>query len=339
MIDSLNGLRVLLCLMVFVFHVNSQVDAQVVFFRGFGALPVAYFFILSGFVHMYTFNDSMTNDQYKKKTISRIIKNYPIHWLCLFLMIPLKLSGLALNLESIFRLLVNFLLLQSWIPNQDIALDFNGVSWFLSDMIFMIALTVPLCKFVNKISDKRKLFLSIVIIQVIEIILSSLIRIYANGNKNITSIVYFSPLIRILDYLSGIVAAKIFRISQKEYKHKTLIQVCCLLYIILATGLYTYLPESFARAGTLYLIPGTFTIWVLASQHGLVSKFFERKTMVNLSKGTMQFFMVHQVVNINIKAILLHTRKDMNSLIYYTIVVGGGCRSTYFIQNENVFCC
>ena len=131
MIYSLQGLRVLLIFLVFLFHMNSSSGSEFLLFKGFGSLAVSYFFILSGFVHMFTFREEASFEENKKKTIHRIVRNYPLHWICLFLMILLRRKTLSLSLSSFFRIFVNASLLQSWIPKKNICLDFNSPSWFL----------------------------------------------------------------------------------------------------------------------------------------------------------------------------------------------------------------
>lgn len=318
MIYSLQGFRVLLCLLVFLFHINSQVATNIELFSGFGTLAVSYFFILSGFVHYISYKPGATFTENKQKTIKRIINNYPLHWICLILMIPLKHSDLALNFKTVERILINASLLQSWIPIQKVCLDFNGASWFLSDMIFMLVMTVPLCKLSNKIKSAKSLLLAILGIQFIELIFSVLLF-----GEDSQRILYFNPLIRLLDYFAGIVVAKIFKRYGKEFALNNIYELFTIILIIVLSFIYKYIPKSFTNAGTLYLIPACFSIFILSTQNGFISRFFSQKFLVGISKGTMYFYMVHQVVNINFKGVLLHLNKSINTLSYYTLVGGG----------------
>lgn len=329
MIYSLQGFRVILCALVFLFHVNSQVEPQNPLFYGFGTLAVSYFFVLSGFVHGITFDDSKTFEDNKKKTLSRIFSNYPLHWICLFLMIPLKLKDCGINFDFIKRFFINVSLLQAWLPFEKYNLDFNGASWFLSDIVFMLLMTVPLCKLANKIKKLKTLFLSILGIQSIEIFLSILLC-----GKDSNRILYFNPLIRILDYFAGILVANLVKNYGKEFKFKNIYESFVIILIFILSFIYNYIPNSFTSSGTLYLIPACFSIYILSTQNGFVSKIFSNRNLVNLSKGTMYFYMIHQVVNIYCKAVSLHLRKVINAPLYYTVVGGGQCACRlHFIQS------
>ena len=329
MIYALQGLRVLLCALVFLFHMNSSSGSDLLLFKGFGTLAVSYFFILSGFVHMYSYKENASIQDNRNKTIRRIISNYPLHWICLFPMILLRRKTLSLSIESVFRIFINAALLQAWIPNKEICLDFNGASWFLADIIFMLLMTIPLCKSANKINSKTGLLLTILLIQIIELSLSLVFY-----GKDPEHVLYFNPVIRIFDYFAGIITAKFVKLYGKSFKVKHILESFCLGIIFVMGVAYNFIPETLAHAGTVYLLIGCFTIFCLSTQNGWLSKLLSINVFKNLSKGTMYFYMVHQVVNFYFVWFLLHFKKTVNHGVHYTVVGGGlNHRCLYFVQN------
>lgn len=326
MIYSLQGFRVLLCALIFLFHVNSQVEIQIPLFYGIGTLAVSYFFVLSGFVHGLTFDESKTFEDNRKKILSRIFSNYPLHWICLFLMIPLKFKASGINFDFITRFFVNASLLQAWLPFEKYNLDFNGASWFLSDIVFMLLMTVPLCKLTNKIKSLKILFLSILGIQCIEIFLSILFC-----DKDSNRILYYNPLIRLMDYFAGILVANFVKNYGREIRLKNIYESFVIILIVVLSFIYNYIPKSFTNAGTLYLLPACFSIYILSTQNGFISKFFCNRIFVNLAKGTMYFYMIHQVVNIYFKAVILHLRRAIPSYLCYTVVGGGSILAAFIL--------
>lgn len=326
MIYALQGLRVLLCILVFLFHMNSASGSNFILFEGFGTLAVSYFFILSGFVHMYSYKEESTFDENKNKTIKRIISNYPLHWICLIPMIILRRKSLSFSLDSLFRVFINASLIQAWIPNKEVCLDFNGASWFLADIVFMIFMTIPLCKLANKIKSRKGIIFAFIGIQLIEILLSCIF----NG-KDPEHVLYFNPMIRLLDYFAGIITAKFVKNYGREFRTKHILETVCFLIIFFMTALYSFIPESFAHAGTIYLFTGCFTIFCFSTQNGWISKILTINLFKKLSKGTMYFYMVHQVVNFYFVGFLLHFKKAVNYGMHYTVVGGGSIVAAYVL--------
>lgn len=110
-----------------------------------GWLCVDFFFILSGFVLMWSFRP----DDNKTAFIwRRIIRIYPLHIItlclsiCAFYVLGSPLAGYNGGTESVF---INMFLLQAWFPNNKLLLSsWNGVSWTLSAELFFYV-TAPIC--------------------------------------------------------------------------------------------------------------------------------------------------------------------------------------------------
>lgn len=123
-IKSIDGLRVVLCLLVFIFHCEFYLNDTSIYkhflFAG-GSMSVCFFFVISGFVIGIKKNDydskistiSGTKERIKRK----FRKPYIFHILSLIIYLPLYfyIKG-KIELMAFPKIAINALLLQSWIP-------------------------------------------------------------------------------------------------------------------------------------------------------------------------------------------------------------------------------
>ena len=101
-----------------------------------GDCGVAFFFLLSGFVCSLAYGPKISNGSfhYGRFLWNRLKKLYPLHLLCLLFYLLVSRAPLD------GKVLMNVLLLQSWIPNMDYYFACNSVSWFLSTLMFCYVL-------------------------------------------------------------------------------------------------------------------------------------------------------------------------------------------------------
>jgi peptidoglycan/LPS O-acetylase OafA/YrhL len=142
-LSALTSLRFFAALFVVVHHVSSvSGDLGLIYIiRQVGWLGVSFFFILSGFVLMWSFDPQMSAGKYIAR---RLVRIYPLHFLCLttslifFLFTNKVLDGYVGTVPGTF---MNFLLVQDWIVGHpEIRQAWNGVSWTLSCEFFFYIL-------------------------------------------------------------------------------------------------------------------------------------------------------------------------------------------------------
>lgn len=212
MIKSLTSLRFFFALIIFMHHFIWGSERM---FPEGGVLAVTFFFILSGFVLAYSYRDRFLSGDYSKKTfwIGRVSKLYPLHFLCFGIAFILAWKAMSLSLLLVAP--INLALLQSWIPLRSIYFSYNAVSWFSSDMLFFYLMFPCLVVGLSKMKLHRIGIWSIAIF-VFYIILTKLIPadlVYA--------IFYINPLIRLLDFMLGIILFLIFEnFKQKIWRYQ-----------------------------------------------------------------------------------------------------------------------
>ncbi|WP_289128334.1 acyltransferase, partial [uncultured Clostridium sp.] len=243
MIYSLQGLRVLAMLAIFLFHASLLPN---------GIFPVTFFFILSGFVLYLNYSPKINSTSILesfKWGINKIKRMYPIHIIALGISIIVKWDWIVSQHfgELIFKAIINITLMQGIVVIPEYSLTFNGASWYLSTL-FICYLFIPFC--IIKIRNINKNKLAITSIWFFELIICIILP---KVSKWYIDILYISPFIRIMDIIMGMLLAKIYleRNNEKQRSYNLWGFGCILLFVI------TY---SFS-----FILPGQFTRGVIYS--------------------------------------------------------------------------
>lgn len=143
-LPAIQGLRFLGFFMIFIHHSYWLVTKNEGI--GFGARGVELFFVLSGFLMAYHYSNQDVPCSLKSSILymlKRIKKFYSLHLVTFFAMAIYYLylhyfSGWHYpgGKHAFYRdVIMNFTLLKSW--NEKSMFSFNGVTWFLSVMLFI----------------------------------------------------------------------------------------------------------------------------------------------------------------------------------------------------------
>lgn len=130
MIKSLQSLRFVFIMLVVMSHIIGKS------FDFGGECGVSFFFLLSGFVLSYAYGGQVSAGTFQQRRFlqKQLSKFYPLHVVTFFVMMMLDARlGRFFGWE---QLVANLLLLQSWVPSDNFYFVANGLSWFLSDLLF-----------------------------------------------------------------------------------------------------------------------------------------------------------------------------------------------------------
>lgn len=223
MIKSLTSLRGIFILFIFFHHCLDL-------YQGGGTMPVTIFFVLGGFGLTLGYKDRVLSQEfnYRQYLTKRVVKFYPLHWLCLLAALPFALLSFSINQVPIFA--VNAALLQTWIPIKGIYFSFNAVSWYLADTMFFAVVFPFILKWIVNASGKGKAMIAAglaVIYAIIAIVIPKDMH---------HAILYISPYIRLTDFVLGIfLALGYLKLKEKPmafFKNGVLMQV--LLFALIA---------------------------------------------------------------------------------------------------------
>lgn len=315
MLKSIQSLRGIFTFFIYLHHLNI--------FQAGGDSGVCFFIVLSGFVLCSGYQKSFERNEisYGVFMERRVAKIYPLHVLCWIAAFILTFS---MNHNPI-TWLINLLLLQSWSPNPDIHFSANSVSWFLSVMIFYYFLFPFIIRFINK-SYKFFIIWSVILF----IIYFVIIQFIPLGMLN--SIIYINPLLRLPDFILGIIIWQIIgdRIKNRSLKidkigiiGKSTIELSVVLLFILTLMIYN------AAVSPRY---GLVSLWWPASialisvfslfnvNGGVVTRLLQVRPLVFFGNISFSFYMVHVLVIWTAYRLLAHFDLEM-PLYLFTFLV------------------
>ena len=297
MIEPLTSLRALFAIFVFLSHLsflnNSSYEKlfNYVFHDGF--LGVSFFFILSGFILAYNYQDKFLkkNISIRSFYISRLARIYPMH--IATLLFALILSFFSSN-DGYRFLFQHIFLIQNFFSNKDIYFSLNAPSWSISNEMFFYLLFPFLIFFNNKIK---------LILFVLGVVLILLLNRYLDeGAKHYW--LYIFPGIRLFDFLLGIIVFNTYLIFKSIYSRysyfKNVLELFSLLIFILFFVFHVWVEISY-RYSIYYWIPMvlvilTFSLSSLCCEKGYLSQFFSNKYLVWGGEVSFCFYLIHVFV-------------------------------------------
>jgi peptidoglycan/LPS O-acetylase OafA/YrhL len=288
-LDSLTGLRFAAALAVFAHHITILLPQTA--FRHVestmrvGPTGVSFFFVLSGFVLLWSRRGGDSSVAFLQRRISRIWPSHAVTWV----------AGLVLvyaTEKSFFvkSSVLNLAMLQVWVPRQTWYFSVNVVSWSLAIEWFfylMFAfLVVPILRLSPKAAARAAVGLALGFV-VLEIALHVALR----GNANLQQyFVYIFPPTRLFEFALGMCLARSFpalpRISLPG----------ALALAGVAMLLDAMVPEPL-RWTAVTIVPFALVI-VAAAQADVRGErtFWATPTMVRLGTWSFAFYLVHQLV-------------------------------------------
>lgn len=270
MISSLQSLRFLFAIMIFLHHFKGLFPAG-------GACGVSFFIILSGFVMSAGYGEKVeqTNFKYKGFILKRLIRIYPLHILCLLGYIVIRI--LYLSFSDYLKLIPNLFLLQSWIPVRGVYFSGNAVSWCLSDLLFFYTIFPFLAKLINNLNNNRTYCLGILIVLFYFLIALFMPEKYSH------QFLYISPIFRLIDFLIGMYTYKLYiKISNSilndgllnlTFTTKSIIEFLSICLVFIPVLLYTSISNNFYYSFVWWFImPVLILIFALFNKRGGIFK-------------------------------------------------------------------
>jgi peptidoglycan/LPS O-acetylase OafA/YrhL len=288
-----------------------------------GYFGVSFFFMLSGFILSHTYQDRLVQRRISSKQylLLRLSKIVPLHLITAFICWHLLLFW---NQKTEFSVIVvNILLLHSWIPDAKWYFSLNAVSWSLSVELFFYTTFIVLARCSTRSLQK----VAIIWFLVISAIATAMI-ICDNGNLGTDNgelklshwFFYIHPVVRLLDFLVGIL---IYRLSfvKKPVRYASFNELCSMF--LLLSGMYVFstfkLPDLL-RVQLLYLPIITYVIYSFSDGTGIVSKRLKGKFFVLLGEASFSLYMIHKTIIDNAYAIYQRLALSM-SLVVFSVLL------------------
>ena len=302
MIKPLTSLRFFFALFVFVSHLdflgNYNLTANLfkkVFQEGF--LGVSFFFILSGFILNLTYKTKLLEKSITLKEffVARFARIYPMHIISMLIAIPASLSVFGKVIPY------HLFLLQSFVPRKEVYFSLNAPSWSISDEMFFYALFPLLIFIIHKANPVTKI--SILILMTVTILILNFTLL----EKNQHYWLYVSPLIRIFDFILGMLLFEFCLCVKKNiYRLKPnffILDILSICTFVLFFVLHDHIPISF-RYSIYYWIPMVLIIFSASQQYisknekGFFHYLLSNRVLVYLGEISFCFYMLHILVMI-----------------------------------------
>ncbi|MCE6996713.1 acyltransferase [Saccharothrix sp. S26] len=289
-LPSLTGLRFLAAFVVFGFHLHAGglftgtgAEGVLAAVFGQGATGVGFFFLLSGFVLTWSAREGVPTSVGLRRRAARVLPNHVVVWVVVFA--GLAWTGGASPLAGVLGLV----LLQAWIPVQEIYFGVNTPAWSLScEAAFYTAFAWLLAR-VDRVPHRRLWALAVGLVAAV-VAVPALALPLPDGLEY--WFVYVFPVTRALEFALGMVLARIVRAGR--WIRLSLWQAGALAVVgYVASG---HLPGTFGYvAGTVVplalLIPATAAADITGSRSP-----WRGRTAVFLGEVSFAFYLVHQVV-------------------------------------------
>lgn len=288
MIKSLQGLRTIGMLIIFMYHSGAIFD---------GHLAVTFFFILSGFVMYYNYTNKdikLTLKDSFEFTKNKMISLYIVHLFTFLLAAIIFYKDIINNFTfNLIRAIPNLLLLQSFIPNASFYFSFNNASWYLSVTLLCYLCTNLFIKLWNRIRQKE--YLSFLVILSIYS-LKTFFVITVESLPNEIWLVYINPVLRLFDYFIGMGIATVFiRRKNEDKKVNGNLEFISVIILFLA-WVFARNISTIYRFSIYYMPFIMLIIYVFAFEEGYLSKILSNKYILLLASISFEFYMVHELI-------------------------------------------
>ncbi|UOR06755.1 acyltransferase [Hymenobacter aerilatus] len=268
-----------------------------------GYIGVGFFFILSGFILSYNYDDKIINRKisFKKFWVARIARIYPLHIAGSIMAILIIVNSVKSSADffatpalSVSIFLSNITLLHSFIPDVKYFFSYNWVSWSISDELFFY-IVFP---FIIYFFVKNKLLIKFG--WVLYLLIPVLIYYSGHSSYDNHKFFYINPFFRIVDFILGINLNQLFKLEifSRLYKKKISATVLEIMSIGMFAG-FMYIHEDVPqvyRYSCFYWLPMSLIIFSFAYQNGYLSSLISGYFFVLLGEMSFSFYIFHQLL-------------------------------------------
>ncbi|MGW5104586.1 acyltransferase family protein [Streptomyces sp. NPDC004100] len=286
-LPSLTGLRWMAALLVFGLHVNNfgyfggQPGRLVAWAFGPGATGVSFFFVLSGFVLMWSARPGDRALGFWRRRIARV---YPVHLVTLVVAFVMAYTLSGLPRPRVRQAAANVLLVHSWW--QPWWQTLNPVSWSLACEAFFYAAFPALFLVLRRLSARGAVVLGALAV------LAVLVLARADSHHWLHQPLYSLPLARLPEFVLGAVTARLVMLGRwRGPGLEASLALALLGYFLVPQIRGGYTGTACTLAGFVTLIPAA----ALADLRGLPS-LWRRRRLVRLGELSFAFYMIHLLV-------------------------------------------
>jgi peptidoglycan/LPS O-acetylase OafA/YrhL len=319
-LPALTSIRFLAALHVFFFHIHTvrandattHTSDWIGRLAALGYLGVSFFFVLSGFILVYTYGERTLH--VRRFWRARFARIYPAYAFSLIatqkallvcLLAPLSANAIALGTQWLHRhpplsIISVAGLFQSWIPNM--AMAWNPVAWSLSCEAFFYACFPLLMILLRKRSTPVLVAIAALCWITLLGVASAYVLVAPDGQAHVTSddlgltwlnLIKFNPLVRLPEFVMGMVCGLWFLRDSKRRNMTPVILAAIALFAI-AVQFSARIPYPILHTG---LLAPLFAVVVLGLAYRPAwSRVVENRVFVLLGDASYSFYLLHATI-------------------------------------------
>ncbi len=312
-IDSLQALRALAFLGIFFQHSN--------FYISWAALGVSVFFVMSGFLMTYRYENVELVTSFRDNllfSVKKIKKLYPLHVITMLFFVVLSLKSLiegGITLKKTLLLIgeigINVTLLQTWFYRT--IFSFNGVAWFLSVSLFLYFIFPWIKRIIERFSIIQLCIVSVAILIGEIVACTPVIIIFGNDSHVYTWFMYCFPVFRVGDFFIGCVLKRLF--FERGMRLVGTLKATIFEVLTIAITVFVYKNHigqsnpfliALHNWTTIYIPVAAMWVFLFASNKGIVTKLLTNKMTIFIGNISAYAFLIHYVVTKYSSIILDH---------------------------------
>ena len=312
MINTLTSLRFIFAIMVFGAHCYVIDNVFNTHFFKEGFVGVSFFFVLSGFIIAYNYQEKLKDNKIDKRSfwVARIARIYPLHWLTLFIAAILGSYAIASGTLD-------------WLKHFLASLTLTNEQLFYICFPFLI----PLAK-------NYKYLLSVFGIVAILMV----VGMYFTPEDEIKGFWYVNPITRFPDFIVGMLLFQLY--ERLKNKNITALQgsIIEISSIILFLIFYLYaadIPKVY-RYSCYYWLPVAVILISFSLQKGIFSRILSNRFLVIGGEISYSFYLIHLFVLLTYsewqKENNLHTEWYISVPILFSIIILLSLLSYYYFE-------
>ena len=274
----------------------------------YGARMCEILFISSGFLVGYNYYSHPMPTTYES-SIKYVYKHlrsfYPLEMINTLYGFYLY-KGKSFNLTEIEILISNLLLIKSWSRFSKLASCFNGISWFLSALIFCYFLSPILLKAIEKRKSSLVLFFLVGAIRI------SIEEFINKGALNMFDVHFHrGPIIRLLEFFLGLLMIPTYftlksKINKIENNKSIKIIFTFIQIFLIICSYYLMLYYNNILSRCYFVIIFCIFIFISGYDYGYLSDFISNRIFQNIISCQMEMYLIQNTTNNIINTISNH---------------------------------
>ncbi len=338
-LDALTALRFFAALLVFVYHCAPTAAFATQYALGHSG--VGFFFLLSGFILTYTyhpvFGGVLDWQAVRAFYVARIARIYPVHLVAtgFAALVLWRFGGNVWDASGVTTREVaaaaQLLLVQSWIPNENVYLGINAPAWSIStEMFFYAAFPFVVRSLLRSfgLSTPRVIWVAAAMPWAIEVAVALVPHPVAVWTA------YVLPPVRLADFVVGMLLGIAFVRSApaaRSAARATGLEGLALAGVVAAIAVSPFAPTALRYS--LFLMPfWAVLIAVFVHQAGALSGVLRRPAFVALGRASFAFYLIHWPVIAIVGATLGWTHPTLAIAVAFALSIAGSFALFHLVE-------